>query len=218
MAKFKRKSYCGGGTVFTAPPVKVTGGFNLDPSIKMNEGDVIPEGTLASFNEVDNRVVKIQKTAIIKAINANDAKVLTLKTSKFFRPIFVVGEKVLKEVAGTLADAPAIVRISNKLDGEYVITLDKEIPGLTVNDIIVHVVADALTPENAALAVPKPYSLTIEDAEANDEESETGVDVTIDSGNGAFYRRRIPPIPADMLGEGGIYLKYNPNIKLTNSK
>lgn len=200
------------------PPIKVTGGFNLDPAIKMNEGDVIPMGTLASFNELSPRVVRIQKTAAIKAIDATDAKVLTLKTSKFFRPIFVVGEKVLKEVTGTLVDAPAIIRIEDKSNGDYIITLDKEIPGLAVDDIIVHVIADAETPENAALVVEKPYALTIEDAEANDEESETGVDVTIDSGNGVFYSRRIPPIPASMLGEGGIYLKHNPNIKLTNSK
>jgi len=215
--KFKRRFYGGDRPIHTNTPVMVVGGFNLDPTINIKEGDSIPSGVLGSFDESE-RLAKIQKTAKVKSIDAEDAKIITLESDMFLSPIFMEGEKVLKTVSGPFADAPAILKIAHTSPDSYVVTLDKEITGLKVGDIIMHVIAN--TSNNAKLVVDKPYALIIADSEESDGpgDDELGVDVTIDSGNGSFYLRRIPPIPSSMLDESGVFLKYNPNIKFTNSK
>lgn len=217
MAKFRRTRYGGDRVVCTNTPIMIGGGFNLDPNITIMQGQTIPKGILASFDEL-KRVVKIQKTARVKAISAVDAKIVTLECDRFLEPIFVVGEKVLKTVSGTYEAAPSIVKIEHKSGELYIVTLSDAIAGLAVADTIVHVIAN--TSNDAALVVPKPYALIIEESEESDgaDDDEIGVDVTINSGNGSFFLRRIPPIPTAMLGEGNICLKYNSNITFTNSK
>lgn len=215
--KFRRTIYGGDRPITTAQPIQVIGGFNLDTeAISFDPGDVIPAGTLAVYDEL-TRKVKVLKTGKVKAISSTDAKIVTLEASMFLSPFFRVGDKVLKTVTGTLANAPTITKIDDST-GEYVVTISAEISGLTVGDILVQVVADITTPANAALVCSKPYAMVIENTQVKPNGDETGIDVTIDSGHGSYYARRIPPIPGDMLGEGNVTLKYNPNIKLTNSK
>jgi hypothetical protein len=214
--KFGKKTYGGDRPVSTSQPLMVAGGFNLDTVGQgFNAGDIIPAGTLAVYDEI-NRTVKVIKTGKVKAI-ATDTKVVTLESSRHLKPIFKVGDQVLETVTGELADAPSITAIAVGADnGDYVITLSAAITGLAVGDILVQVVADATTPANAAL-VGEASALVIASIEVNDAANETGIDVSVNSGIGAWYARRIPAIPADLLSANGTLLKANPNVKLTNS-
>lgn len=138
--KTNRQSFTGTRPIFNGSPAIVPGGFNLD---KVNQsftlGQSIPAGTLAIYDEA-TRLVKIVKTAKVKAINANDAKIVTLETDENYEPLFVVGEKVLKTVTGAYADVPSIAALSNT-DAGYIITLSAAIAGLAVGDIIVQVIS-----------------------------------------------------------------------------
>lgn len=212
MAKFGRKTYGGDRPVCTNQPVMVAGGFNLDLSVhSFDAGAIIPAGTLAVYDE-SSRTVKVLKTGKVKAIGS-DTKEVTLESSMFLKPVFKTGDKVLKTVSGTLENAPSISKIE-VTNGEYIITLSDAISGLAVGDVIVQVVADATTPTNAAL-IGTPSAVVIVDTEVNESSVETGIDISVDSGNGAWYARRIPAIPAGMVENN--HLKANPNIKFTQS-
>lgn len=210
---FGRKSYGGDRPIATQQPIMVTGGFNLDQTANsFTEGDVIPAGTLVAFDSA-TRLVKCHKTAKVSVIDAGDAKIVTL-VSDFVKPTFKVGDKVLKAVAGTLANAPVINAIDTST-GAYVITLSAAISGLAVGDIIFQTIADATTPTNAGLIAASFQALTIAPVEVKASAMQTGVDITLDSGAGAFYLNRIPPIPSGFLT--GNVLKDNHNVKFTSS-
>ena len=213
--KFGKKTYGGDRPVFTSSPLKVSGGFNLDTTTQgFNAGDIVPAGTLAVYNEL-TRKVRVIKTGKVKAIDEGDAKIVTLESDRHLRPIFKVGDKVLVNVTGELDDAPAISAIAIGADnGDYIVTLSAAIAGLAVGDILVQVVADAITPANAAL-IGTANAAVIASVEVNDSAHETGIDITIDSGAGAWYVRRIPPILGTLMT--GNVLLSNHNLKFTQS-
>ena len=173
-------------------------------------GDVIPGGSLAIYNET-TRVVQILKTAKVKAINADDAKIVTLQTDEFYEPCFCVGDKVLVNVSGTFAAAPSITKIE-KTGGSYIITLSAAISGLAVDNILVQVVANS---SNNAAIIGDANSLTTEDITVR--EFETPVDVTADTMQYALYERRVLPIPDSQKDTTKGFLKANPHIKFSQS-
>jgi hypothetical protein len=208
--KSKKWSFTGQRPIFTGSPSIVQGGFNLDITAqKFNVGDTIPGGTLAIYDE-QTRLVQIVKTAKVKGINADDAKIVSLYVDEFFEPIFAVGDKVLVAVAGEIADAPAITKIE-KGKGAYTITLSAAITGLAVDNILVEVVASGA---NAAV-IGDANAVTLDDFEVR--EFETPVDVCADTMQYMLYERRVPAIPASQKDTTGKFLKANPHIKLSQS-
>jgi hypothetical protein len=208
--KSKKWSFTGQRPIFTGSPSIVQGGFNLGVAAqKFNIGDTIPGGSLAIYDE-QTRLVQIVKTAKVKEINADDAKIVSLYVDEFFEPIFAVGDKVLVTVAGTIAAAPSITKIE-KGKGTYTITLSAAITGLAVDNILVEVVADG---ENAAV-IGNANSVTLDDFEVK--EFETGVDVCADTMQYMLYERRVPAIPASQKDTTGKFLLANPHIKLSQS-
>ena len=177
-------------------------------------GDLIPIGTPAIFNEL-TRKVQIVKTAKVKAVDTEDAKIITLVSNAYCQPVFAVGDKLLKAdaVTGTFADAPSIVSIEKPgvADAAYVITLSKEITGLAVDQILVEVVA---VNANAAI-IGEPNCLTIEEVTVR--EFETPIDVTEDTMQYAVMERRILPIPDSMKDSTKRYLKANSHIRLSQT-
>lgn len=213
--KFKKKQFGGIRRIYTTQPaIGVVGGFNLDTTkVKYPIGAMIPEGSLAQYNE-ETRLVTVLKSSRVMAIDATDAKIVTLESDEFLTPIFSVGDKVMKTVSGNFSAAHSIASITN--DGnEYVITLTGEIAGLAVGDAIFEVIEGEAG--IATLPVDAPQGLTLKAQPLGTvvSEFETSVDVTTDSKGGHFYLRRIPPIPAGFIS--GICLKTNPNIQFTNS-
>lgn len=214
--KRKKYSFVGEKPIFTGSPQIVQGGFNLErEKQRFSVGDLIPIGTLAVFDE-KTRKVQIVKTAKVKAIDTEDAKVITLVSNAYCQPCFAVGDKLLKAdaVSGTFADAPSIVSIEKPgvADAAYVITLSKEITGLAVDQILVEVVADS---EAKAAVIGEPNSLTIEEVTVR--EFETPIDVTEDTMQYAVMERRILPIPDGMKDSTKRYLKANPHIRLSQT-
>lgn len=208
--KTKRTSFTGQRPIFTGSPAIVQGGFNLDTaSQNFAVGDVIPAGSLAIYNE-QTRLVQIVKTAKVKAIDAENAKIVTLQTDEFYEPCFCVGDKVLVNVSGTFAAAPAIEKIQ-KLNGSYIITLSAAITDLAVGNILVQVVEKN---SNTAI-IGEANSLTISDIDVR--EDETPVDVTADTMQYALYARRVLPIPASQKDSTGAFLKANLHVKLSQS-
>lgn len=208
--RFRRKSYGGTRPVFTVQPIMVVGGFNLDEeAIKLNTGMIVPAGTLSDYKEEDHTMV-ILKTARVIGINTGNAKIVTLESNEFLCPVFVVGDKVVKTVSGKFADAPEIKSIASD-DEKYVITLNKEITGLSVGDTIMHVVEDESG--NAALVSETFPAMVIKDTDVTQDEK--NIDITIDTGIGAAYVKRIPPIPENMRKDN--FLAANQNIKLSDS-
>lgn len=209
--KTKKRSFTGERPIFTGSPALVQGGFNLDTvNQRFNIGDTIPGGILSIYNEGAPRTVNVIKTAKVKAINADDAKIVTLETDEFYEPIFAVGDKVLVNIAGTYAAAPSITKI-DKTESSYVITLSAAISGLAVGNTLVEVVdksgnADLIGDANSVL--PHDYDV---------KEFETAVDVVADTMQYALYERRVLPIPASQKDTTGKYLKANPHVKLTQS-
>lgn len=209
--KRKKTSFVGERPIFSGSPTIVPGGFNLDRTKQnFSAGDIIPAGTLAIFDE-QTRLVQIVKTAKVKAIDADDAKIVTLVTSDYYQPVFAVGDKVLVSVTGTYAAAPSITKI-DKSDNEYKITLSAAISGLAVDNILIEVVKDS---SNNAAVIGSANALTIEEITVR--EYETAVDVTDDTLNWALYERRVLPIPSSQKDTSGRYLKVNPHVKLSNS-
>lgn len=214
--KRKKYSFVGEKPIFTGSPQIVQGGFNLErEKQRFSVGDLIPTGTLAVFDE-KTRKVQIVKTAKVKAIDTEDAKVITLVSNAYCQPCFAVGDKLLKTdaVSGTFADAPSIVSIEKPgvADAAYVITLSKAITGLAVDQILVEVVADS---EAKAAVIGEPNSLTIEEVTVR--EFETPIDVTEDTMQYAVMERRILPIPDSMKDSTKRYLKANPHIRLSQT-
>nr|DAV93145.1 MAG TPA: Head fiber protein [Caudoviricetes sp.] len=214
--KRKKYSFVGEKPIFTGSPQIVQGGFNLErEKQRFSVGDLIPTGTLAVFDE-KTRKVQIVKTAKVKAIDTEDAKVITLVSNAYCQPCFAVGDKLLKAdaVSGTFADAPSIVSIEKPgvADAAYVITLSKAITGLAVDQILVEVVADS---EAKAAVIGEPNSLTIEEVTVR--EFETPIDVTEDTMQYAVMERRILPIPDSMKDSTKRYLKANPHIRLSQT-
>jgi hypothetical protein len=208
--KRKTTKFVGERPIFSGSPHIVEGGFNLDvSSLNYNVGDTIPAGTLAIYDE-QTRLVKLIKTAKVKAINANDAKIITLVSNDFSTPIFAVGDKVLKAISGAIADAPSITAITNTTSG-YIITLSAPITGLAVDDVLQQAVASGT---NAA-SVGTANALTVTDTEVK--EDETGIDVTNDTMQYAVFARRVLPIPSDQIDANGSYLKGNVHIRLSQS-
>lgn len=198
--KRKYTNYGGDRTCYTMPPVKVTGGFTLNPEqTNLAAGAVVPFGTLAHADEA-TRLATLIKSARVVAIGT-DAKQVTLEGNEFTKPLFIVGDTVAKDLSAALADCPKITAVTNTEAGVQ-ITLAKAITGLAVGDALFEVVADGT---NVKL-VAQPNTLTIgegSDAEIKDELTDTVIDVTRDSGNGEIYARRVPPVPAALL-EGAV--------------
>lgn len=119
----KKDSFTGSRPVFTGSPSIVPGGFNLDvENQNFNKGDIIPIGTVATFDE-QTRKVQILKTAEVVDIDSDDAKIVSLKVAEFFAPVFCIGDKVAKAdaISGTYATAAQITKIT-KTKSTYVIT------------------------------------------------------------------------------------------------
>lgn len=95
------------------------------------------------------------------------------------------------------------------------------IAGLKVGDALFQVVAGVAEGEGKAPAVlltDAPQGLSMKSGNPLGTEvlpDETTFDISVDSKNGMYYERRIPPIPASL--KNGILLKTNPNIKFTQS-
>lgn len=194
--KRKFTNYGGDRPCYTMPPVKVTGGFTLDPEqTNFAAGTVVPFGTLVHADEA-TRLAKLIKSARVVAIGA-DAKQVTLEGNEFAKPLFIKGDYVAKDLSAKLADTPKITALTTDDAGVH-ITLDKAITGLAVGDALFEVVANG---EGVKL-VAQPNTLSIGeglDAEIKDELADTVIDVTRDSGNGEIYARRVPPVPAALL-------------------
>lgn len=194
--KRKFTNYGGDRPCYTMPPVKVTGGFTLDPEqTNLVAGAVVPFGTLVHVDE-GTRLAKLIKSARVVAIGSN-TKEVTLEADEFTKPLFVVGDIVAKDLSATLADSPKISAISTTEAG-MVITLSKAITGLAVGDALFEVVAD----DTNVKLVAQPNCLSIGeglDAEIKEELADTVIDVTRDSGAGEIYARRVPPVPATLL-------------------
>jgi hypothetical protein len=212
--KFTKQKFGGIRPIINGmPALGVVGGFNLDRSkVTFQAGSVIPGGSLAQYDE-STRLVTVLKASRVKAIDAGDAKIVTLDTD-YIPACFVAGDKVLKTVSGTFAAAPSILKVEDGAAG-YVITLSAAISGLAVGDALFQVIADSSA--NAALPVDAPQGLTVnaETVGTTVGRFETGVDVTTDTKGYMFYRRRIPPLPAQFVS--GIALKTNPNVLFTDS-
>lgn len=206
-------SYGGDRPMYTQPPVEVTGGFTLNPAqTNLAVGAVIPFGTLAHVDE-QSRLATLIKSARVVAISSTNTKVVTLEADEFSKPLFVVNDIVVKDLASTLANAPKITAITNTEAGMQ-ITLSKAIDGLGVGDALFEVVAN----DTNVKLVEQPNSITIGEgapcAEVKAELAETSIDVTRNSGNGEIFARRVPPVPASLI-EGNV-LKGT-KVQYTNS-
>lgn len=194
--KRKFTNYGGDRPCYTMPPVKVTGGFTLNPEqTNLAAGAVVPFGTLVHADEA-TRLATLIKSARVVAVGT-DAKKVTLEGDEFSKPLFVVGDNVAKDLAAAFADCPKITAVA-KTEAGVEITLAKAISGLTVGDALFEVVADST---NVKL-VAQPNALAIGEglnAEIKEELADTVIDITRDSGNGEIYARRVPPVPASLL-------------------
>lgn len=209
--KTKRRSFGGEKPIFTGSPSIVPGGFNLDVEAqRFIVGSEISQGTLAIYNE-QSRKVKVIKTARVKKIES-DRKTVHLVANDTIEPCFAPGDSVLKEVAGAFADAPTLTRVDRKTNGDYIITLSKEITGLAVGDAIVEVV----NKEGNASLIGDANGVLFERTEVRDGD-ETPVDVCADTMQYAMYERRVNPIPASQKDATGQFLKANPHIRLSQS-
>lgn len=212
--KRKKQSFCGSRPIFTGSPSKVIGGFNLDRANQnFADGDVIPGGVLAIYNE-ETRLVQVIKTGKVAEIT-EDPKVIFLHVHEFYAPFFAVGDLILKEgaAATAIASVPTITKVEEK-GNTYKLTLSAAIPGLAVGDVLEEVISDgASTPKSKSRGFAN--SVTVADNVVN--EFETSMDVSADTLQYALYERRVLPIPANQKDETGAFLKANPHVKLTKS-
>jgi len=178
----------------------VTGGFSLNATqaAAFPVGSVIPVGTMSYIDEV-SREISIINSARVVAIDAGDAKIVTLQTYDTSAPVLVVNSLVAKDLTATLASTPKITEVK-KVDAGLQITLSAAITGLAVGDGVFEVVADGTKVKLLAT----PNSITIAEAEVK-EDGDTPVDVTRNTGYGEAYARRLPPVPATLM-EGNILI------------
>ncbi|MBQ6067950.1 MAG: hypothetical protein IJK84_00465 [Bacteroidales bacterium] len=208
--KRRTKSYDGSRPIATGSLTREVGGFLLDQvNQTFVEGDVIPAGTLARRDETTRKVLII-KTAKVKAIDESDAKIVTLESDAFIGPIFAVGDKVLKTVSGTYANAPSITAISDTANG-YIVTLSAAIDGLAVGDVLQGVYKNGSN--NAAIY--KANCVVVTDTLVREDGNETIVDVCADTMQYAIYERRILPVVSAQKDTTGVYLSENPHIRFT---
>lgn len=202
MTTFKRTTYVGDRPVCTNQPIMVTGGFTLDTKgTSFAPGTIIPAGTLAHYDEI-TRKAQIIKTGRVKNVS-EDKKVITLETSAYLRPIFATGEVI------TAGSEKFTITKTEAVEDMFTITLDKESAGLKAGTVIWI---------EANIARGMPMALVIADTVVTDPSDQTGIDISIDSGAGAWYLRRIPPLPNIQLYDiENNLLKTNPNIKFTQS-
>lgn len=200
---FKKNSYGGGRPVFVNPPALVLGGFELDiDSQNFTEGAVIPAGTLAIINET-TRKVSILKSARLTAIDAEDAKIVTVENNEFLSNPFTIGDLV--HVIAAEGENPAVeVTVSSVSDG--VITLSAEISGLTVGDII----TEKVNSEGTAALIGSFNGVVI--AEIKVQSGVNGIDVSKDA---VLYANRVLPVPSSLVTND--YLTVNPHIRYTDS-
>lgn len=219
--KRRVRSFSGSRPVFTGAVSIVPGGYNLDKTNQSFAADaVIPEGSLAIVDET-NRTVQIIKTAKVVAIDADDAKKVSLKVSEFYEPLFVAGEPVYK--AGFSANSVAwsnVPTISNvkRTDNSFDIVLSAAITGLAVGDVL-EIVQKVTVGSNEQAAdyaaeIGAATRLTVSDVEVRD--FETPIDVTADTLQYALYKNRVAPIPASQIS--GEYLAGNCHIRLTEAQ
>lgn len=218
--KFRKQKFGGMRPVCTgSPALSVSGGFNLDiVKVKYPIGAVIPEASLAQYDEILRKVVVLKASRVV-AINATDAKKVSLECDEFLTPIFMVNDHVAKDETGNFEDTASIAEIKHDRNG-YVITLSKEITGLKVGDALFEVIAGSVEGEGKAPVVfpvdaPQGVTNAAEQQGTVVGRDETSVDVTTDSKGAYFYERRIPPIPEKFIA--GHCLKTNPNIQFTKS-
>lgn len=207
---FKRTSFVGERPVFTGSPHIVEGGFTLDKTGQnFNVGDIIPAGSFAYFNE-QTRKVLVYKSAKVKAINATDAKIVTLEMSDYLVPIFAVGDKISNIAHGSYDNSPSIVKIENT-DSSYVVTLSAAITDLAVNDIL-----SEIKSSTAKANINKDRTkagLVASDVVVN--EDDTPIDVVDDTMQYAAFYNRIPPLSMNDMRAG--VLIDNSAIRITFS-
>lgn len=220
----KYNNYGGDRPCYTQPPVEVTGGFTLDVAqTNLTKGAIIPFGTLAHVDE-DTRTAKLIKSARVVAIDSTNAKKVTLEADEFSKPLFVVGDKVHSDLTALWSDKKSISSME-LTDAGLVVTLSAAIDGLAVGDALYEIVEGADVPQEGGTTakgvalVAEPNAITIGEgypnAEIKDPLTDTGIDVTRDSGCGEIYARRVPPVPAAYLD--GNLLKGT-KVSYTNSK
>lgn len=200
---FEKNSYGGGRPVFVLPPTLVLGGFELDTtSQNFAIGAIIPAGTLAIIDE-STRKVSILKSARVTAIDAEDAKKVTLEHDEYLSNPFHVGDLV-HVIAGEGEDPDTEITISAVNEG--VVTLSAEIPDLTVGDVITEVIND----ESSPAFIGTFTGVTI--ATIKVQNGVTGIDVSKDA---VLYANRVLPVPAALKTNG--YLIANPHIRYSDS-
>lgn len=201
MTTFKRSSYGGERPVCTNQPIIFPGGFNLDAhNSPLTSGAIIPAGTLAFYDE-ESRTARILKTARVKDISA-DKKTIALEKDAFLTPLFVLGDVLAKEKVTNNKDTYTITHVDNNIDS-FTISLDREYTSLKIGDVLQEITT-----------MEAPSALVISDTVVKDD-GYTAIDISIDSGPGTWYLRRIPPIPSHMIENN--LLKTNPNIKFSKS-
>ena len=148
--KFRKQKFGGMRPVCTgSPALSVSGGFNLDiVNVKYPIGAVIPEASLAQYDEILRKVVVLKASRVV-AINATDAKKVSLECDEYLTPIFMVNDHVAKDETGNFEDTASIEEIKHDRNG-YVITLSKEITGLKVGDALFEVMAGSVEGEGKA--------------------------------------------------------------------
>lgn len=210
-------TYGGDRPLYTQPPIQVVGGFTLDPTqTNFAAGAVIPFGTLAHVDE-STRLAKLIKSARVVAIDGSNAKLVTVESDEFSKPLFVVGDLLASDLTAAASACPTI-NAMEVTDAGLKLTLSKSITGLAVGDPLFEVVADTAQGATGVLLVAEPNAITIGEgapcAEVKAKLGDTGIDVTRDSGSGEIYARRVPPVPASYME--GARLKGT-NVLYTNS-
>lgn len=211
--KRRTKSFDGSRPIATGALSSEIGGFLLDQSSQtFVAGNVIPAGTLARRDE-STRKVLIVKTGKVKAIDSDDAKIVTLESDSFLAPVFAVGDKVLVSYTSstTYASTPSITAISDT-DNGYIITLSAAIDGLAVGDVLQQV----LLANSTKVANVTANCVVVADTLVRESGEETIVDVCADTMQYAIYEKRILPIVAAQKDTTGFYLVGNPHIRLTS--
>lgn len=209
----KKQAFGGGRSISNERPILEVSGFALDTkNQRFVPGDIIPAGTLLSADE-QTRLARVVKSAKVVAIDVANAKIVTLESDEYLKPIFAVGDSVLKTVSGTFAAAPTIIAI-NRVKGVYILTLSAAIAGLAVGDPIFEVVS---VDDNAALVGPCTYLVPV-DTKVDPDGFPTSIGAT---DRWKVYMRRIPVMPSTLIQDPGkgfpAYLKANPEIKFSKT-